>query len=117
MNASSLPLWVTIPGTVLLVLGGLTTLIGSVGLLRLRDFFARMHGPSMTNTVGAGAVLLASMLTSSALMGRPSLHELLIALCVLMSAPVTSILLVQAALYRNRVRASDGVRDVQTQES
>jgi multicomponent K+:H+ antiporter subunit G len=106
MNATSLPLWVTIPGTVLLVLGGLTTLVGSLGLLRLGDFFARMHGPSMTNTVGAGCVLVVSMLMSSALLGRPSLHELLIALLVLMSAPITSIMLVQAALYRNRARNS-----------
>jgi multicomponent K+:H+ antiporter subunit G len=104
MNAQSLPLWVTIPGTVLLVLGGLTTLVGSLGLLRFKDFFARMHGPSMTNTVGAGSVLIASMLTSSALIGRPTLHELLIAVAVLMSAPITSILLVQAALYRNKAR-------------
>jgi multicomponent K+:H+ antiporter subunit G len=104
MNASSLPLWVTIPGTVLVVLGGLTTLVGSLGLLRLPNFFARMHGPSMTNTVGAGSILIASMLTSSALAGRPSLHELLITLSVLMSAPVTSIVLLQAALYRNRAR-------------
>jgi multicomponent K+:H+ antiporter subunit G len=104
MNAQSLPLWVTIPGTVLLVLGGLTTLVGSLGLLRFKDFFARMHGPSMTNTVGAGSVLIASMLTSSALIGRPTLHELLIAVALLMSAPITSIMLVQAALYRNKAR-------------
>lgn len=104
MNPDALPLWVTIPGTVLLVLGGLTTLVGSLGLLRFKDFFARMHGPSMTNTVGAGFVLIASMLASSALAGHPSIHELLIALCVFMSAPITSIMLVQAALYRNRAR-------------
>lgn len=106
MSTHTLPLWVTIPGTLLLVLGGLTTLVGSLGLLRLRDFFSRMHGPSMTNTVGVGAVLLASMLATSALVGRPSFHELLIALFVLMSAPLTSIMLVQAALYRNKARNS-----------
>jgi multicomponent K+:H+ antiporter subunit G len=104
MSGQSLPLWVTIPGSVLLVLGGLATVIGSFGLLRLRDFFSRVHGPSMTNTVGAGAVLIASMLVSSAFMHRPSFHELLIALLVIMSAPVTSILLVQAALQRNKMR-------------
>ena len=74
MTAATLPLWVTIPGTLLLVLAGLTTLIGSFGLLRLRDFFSRMHGPSMTNTVAAGATLVASMLVSSATAGRPIIH-------------------------------------------
>jgi len=104
MNAHTLPLWVTIPGAVLVVLGGLATLVGSLGLLRLGDFFSRMHGASMTNTVGSIAVLLASMLASSALVGKPTAHELLIALFVLMSAPVTSLTLVQAALCRNRAR-------------
>jgi multicomponent K+:H+ antiporter subunit G len=104
MTEQSLPLWVTLPGSVLLVLGGLATLVGSLGFIRLRDFFSRMHGLSMTNTAGAGAILIASMLTSSALIGRPSLHELLIALLVVMSAPVTSIMLLQAALYRDKAR-------------
>src|SRR3954462_8112797 len=109
---NNLPLWVTIPGTVLLVILGLTTLIGSIGLLRLRDFFQRMHGPSMTNTVAAGAALLVSMLVSSSVTGRPTVHELLITLLVSTSAPITSILLVQAALYRNRARRDgDGVMD------
>src|SRR4029078_10112304 len=82
----------------------LTTLIGSFGLLRLPDFFSRMHGPSMTNTVAAGATLIASMLVSSAFTGRPIIHELLITLFVSMSAPITAIMLLQAALYRNKAR-------------
>jgi len=109
MTAATLPLWVTIPGTLLLVLAGLTTLIGSFGLLRLRDFFSRMHGPSMTNTVAAGATLVASMLVSSATAGRPIIHELLITLFVSVSAPITAIMLLQAALYRNKARRSGDV--------
>jgi multicomponent K+:H+ antiporter subunit G len=104
MNAATLPLWVTIPGTLLLVWAGLTTLLGSLGLLRMGDFFQRMHGPSMTNTIGAGATLVASMLVSSALAGRPIIHELLITLFVTATAPVSSIMLLQAALYRNKAR-------------
>ena len=80
-----------------------------MGLLRLRDFFQRMHGPSMTNTVAAGSTLIASLLVASALAGRPLIHELLITLFVSMSAPVTAIMLVQAALYRNKARHSSDV--------
>lgn len=40
--AHDLPLWVTIPGTLLLVTGGIVTLVASFGLLRLPDFFARV---------------------------------------------------------------------------
>jgi len=96
-----LPLWVTIPGTLLLVLGGLLVFIGSLGLLRLPHFFARMHGPSMGTTFGAGCVLIVSMLVSSALLQRPILHEVLITLFVVISSPVTSMLLIRAALYRS----------------
>jgi multicomponent K+:H+ antiporter subunit G len=109
MTAATLPLWVTIPGTILLALAGVTTLIGTLGLLRLRDFFQRMHGPSMTNTVASGATLIASMLVSSALAGRPIVHELLITVFVAVSAPVTAIMLMQAALYRNKARHSRSV--------
>jgi multicomponent K+:H+ antiporter subunit G len=104
MIETELSAWVVLPVSLLLVLGGLVTLIGSLGLLRLPDFFARVHGPSMGNTVGTGSVLIASMLTSSALAGRPVVHELLITLFIVMSSPVTSMMLVRAALYRNKVR-------------
>jgi multicomponent K+:H+ antiporter subunit G len=104
MIATDLPVWAVIPISVLLVIGGLVTLIGSFGLLRLPDYFARMHGPSMGNTIGTGCVLLASMLTSSVLASRPVVHELLITLFVVMSSPVTSLMLMRAALYRNRAR-------------
>ena len=104
MSSPTLPLWVTIPGTALLVLSGLATVVGSLGLLRLRDFSSRMHGPSMTNTMGVGGILVTSVLASSALAGRPTFHELLIALFLLTSAPISSSLMIQAALYRSRVR-------------
>ena len=104
MTHLDLPLWATIPGTLLLVIGGLVTLIGSLGLLRLPDFYARMHGPSMGTTIGTATVLLASLLVSSATTGRPVVHELLITLLVLMSAPVSSMMLLQAALHRALVR-------------
>lgn len=104
MIESSLPAWAVVPSAGLLVVGGLVTLIGSLGLVRLPDFFARMHGPSMGNTIGTGCVLLASMITSSALVGRPIVHELLITMFIVMSSPVTSMMLMSAALWRHRAR-------------
>lgn len=98
-----LPLWAAVPATVLLIAGGLAALIGSVGLLRLPDFYARMHGPAMGNTLGTGCVLLASMLVSSALAQRPVVHEILITLFIVMTSPVTAMLLIRAAVYRTGV--------------
>lgn len=108
MSGVELPLWVTIPGTFLLVAGGLLVLIGGIGLLRLPQFVMRMHPPTMGASLGTGCVLIASMLTSSALLGRPVIHELLITLFIIVTAPVTAMLLMRAGVYRHRVNDRRG---------
>ncbi len=42
----------------LILAGGLFTLVGGIGLLRLPDFFTRLHGSGVTDTMGAGLILL-----------------------------------------------------------
>ena len=101
---SEVPAWAALPATLLLIIGGLLTLIGSIGLLRLPHFFMRIHSVSMGNTLGVGCVLIASMLIASALAGRPVIHELLITLFVVFSAPITAIVLMQAAIRRTKPR-------------
>ncbi len=97
---TDLPTWVEVAAAALLVCGGLLIAIGSFGLLRLGDFLQRMHTPSLGTTLGTGCVLIASMLVSSTLLGRPVVHELLITLFVAIATPVTAMLLARAALYR-----------------
>ncbi|MCL2657067.1 MAG: monovalent cation/H(+) antiporter subunit G [Betaproteobacteria bacterium] len=101
MNIAEMSPWIALPATLLLIAGGLLALIGSLGLLRLRSFYARIHAPTMGNTLGAGCVLIASMLTSSAVAGRPVIHELLITLFLLLTSPVTTMLLMRAAIFRS----------------
>lgn len=103
MIAMELPLWAALPATLLLIMGGLLTVIGSLGLLQLPDFYTRMHGPAMGNTLGTGCVLIASMLVSSALAGRPVIHEILITIFIVLSSPVTAMLLIRAAVYRTAI--------------
>ncbi len=102
MSAANVPLWAALPAALLLVCGGLLTLVGSLGLLRLKSFYARIHAPTMGNTLGAGCVLVASMLTSSALAERLVVHELLITVFILLTSPVTAMLLMRAAILRRR---------------
>jgi multicomponent K+:H+ antiporter subunit G len=101
---SELPAWAAVPAAILLVVAGLLAAIGALGLLRLPDFFKRMHPPAMGSTLGAGCVLLASILVSSAAAGRPVLHALLITLFIVVTAPVTAMLLARAAVYRSERR-------------
>src|SRR5690606_5385253 len=101
MTAMQLPLWAALPAALLLILVGLATALGSLGLLRLPDFYARMHGPSMGNTLGTGCVLIASMLVASALAHRPVVHELLITAFIVMTSPMTAMLIMRAAVQRS----------------
>ena len=106
MNGVELPLWATLPATLLLVFGGLLVLVAGIGLLRLPDFYMRIHPPTMGTSLGTGCVLIASMLVSSALLGRPVVHELLITVFLVVTTPVTAMLLMRAGVYRRRVDAA-----------
>ena len=47
---------------VLLAAGGVFCMIGALGLLRMPDFYTRMHAASVIETLGAGLLLLGMML-------------------------------------------------------
>lgn len=102
MITEVVPLWTDLLASFLLITGSVLTLIGSAGLLRLPDLFARIHAPTLGNTLGLGCVLLASMLIASMQAGRPVLQEVLITLFVVATSPVTAILLMRAGIYRRR---------------
>ena len=58
---------------------------------------------------GPAALLLASMIYFSVLQTRPVLHEILIAVFVTVTTPVTLMVLVRAALFRDRSENTAGV--------
>ena len=103
-----IPAWAALPVALLLVLGASIVLIGALGLLRLPTFYQRIHGPAVTVTLGAGCLLLASMLYFTAAQSRPVIHEIIISVFILMTAPVVSMTIMRAAVYRDlRARRMD----------
>lgn len=82
----------------LLLVGAFFTLVGSIGLVRLPDFFMRLHAPTKASTLGLGSLLIASMIQAAA-EGRAGMAELLITLFVFITAPVSANLMAQAALH------------------
>lgn len=88
----------------LLLVGAGFALVGSVGLARLPDFFARLHGPTKATTLGVGGMLAASALHFSGRGAGVSLHELLVAAFLFLTAPASAHLLSKAARHL-------GVRD------
>lgn len=109
IDAPELPLWTAVLVSVFLVGGAAFTLIGTIGLTRLKSFYDRVHAPTLGATAGAFLILLASSLCFSVLQTRLVAHEILIALFVLTTTPVTLILLVRAALYRDRAEDREDV--------
>lgn len=99
---AELPTWATLLTSVLVLLGAAFALTGSLGLLRLGSFYDRVHAPTLGTTLGTGCVLIASMVFFSVLQARPVVHELLIAIFLTLTTPVTLMLLVRAALFRDR---------------
>jgi len=89
--------------SIFLILGAGFALVGSIGLVRLPDFYTRLHGPTKATTLGLGGLLIASMIYFSS-RGEVSLHELLVTMFLFMTAPVSAHLLAKAALHL-RVRS------------
>ena len=102
-----IPLWVEIIVAALLLLSSLFALIGAIGLLRMKEFFQRMHPPALASTLGAWSVALASIIYFSAIKSTPVLHAWLIPILLAITVPVTTLLLARAALFRKRMAGDD----------
>jgi multicomponent K+:H+ antiporter subunit G len=82
------------------VLAGATfALIGSIGLAKLPDFYMRLHGPAKATTLGVGGVIAGSVIFFSTRGHGVSLHELLIAMFLFITAPVSAHIAAKAALH------------------
>lgn len=91
--------------TGLLLLGAGFVLIGSWGLVRLPSTMERLHGPTKATTLGLGALLLASVIYFRAERGVWTAHELLIALFLFITAPISANMIAKVHLHRLRVGA------------
>lgn len=102
IQAPDLPAWAALIVGLLLLGGATITLVGTLGLLRLKTFYERVHAPTLGATLGAILILVASMVCFSVLQSRPVIHEILIGIFVTLTTPVTLMLLARAAIYRDR---------------
>lgn len=86
----------------LLLGGSIYAFIGSLGVFRLPDFYTRVHAPAKLTTLGVGCVLIASILYFNTRADSTSLemHELLITIFLLISAPVSAYMLTKAGLQQ-----------------
>ncbi|SEI45513.1 multicomponent K+:H+ antiporter subunit G [Allopseudospirillum japonicum] len=107
-----LPFWLEALVAFFLLLGAVFAFIGSIGLARLPDFYSRLHAPTKATTLGVGGMLIASMLHFSYAQGSLSVHEILVAIFLLISAPITAYMLSKVALHHQ----SPSVQNTQGQD-
>jgi multicomponent K+:H+ antiporter subunit G len=109
IQAPDLPAWAAIAVSILVLAGAGATLTGTIGLLRMKSFYDRLHPPTLGSSAGTLLIVAASVLCFTVLRSRLSVHELLIALFMTLTTPVTFILLARAALYRDRIAGDEDV--------
>jgi multicomponent Na+:H+ antiporter subunit G len=86
---------------VCLVVGSVFCIVGAVGLLRFPDLYARTHGATITDTLGAGMILVGLMFQGG--LSIVTVKLVLVMLLVLYTSPASSHALVKAA-YLHGVR-------------
>ncbi|MFQ5618672.1 MAG: monovalent cation/H(+) antiporter subunit G [Rhodospirillales bacterium] len=79
-----------------LIAGSLFALIGAVGINRLPDVFARMHGAGIVDTLGMGLILAGLMIHEGFTMVTVKL--VLIVVFIFFASPTTTHALARAAL-------------------
>ena len=84
-----------------LVASGIFGFVGSFGLIKLKDAMSRLHAPTKATTLGVGGVLIASILHSYLVEGVFTIHELLITLFLLLTAPVTALFIAKSHIHRH----------------
>ena len=73
-------------------------LVGSLGLVKLSEFFKRLHAPTKASTLGVGCVLVCSVAYHIFLGEDPQPRELLITVFLFITAPISAHLMAKAAL-------------------
>ena len=102
-----LPIISTIIISILLVVAGFFALTGSLGLLRLPHFYSRIHAPTLANTLSAFCLVISIMVMAISVEHRFVAHSLLISFFLIITSPVTAMLLMRAAIKRELRRSEE----------
>ncbi|WP_404339158.1 Na+/H+ antiporter subunit G [Pseudoalteromonas mariniglutinosa] len=94
---------------VLLLIGGAFILIGSIGLVKMPDFFMRLHGPTKATTLGMASLLIAAMIYFTHSQQGFSVKEILISIFLLITAPISGYIMIKAAIH-HKLAAKKGTK-------
>lgn len=102
--------------SILLLIGGSFVLVGSIGLVKMPDFFMRLHGPTKATTLGMACLLTAAMVFFSYSEAGISVKEILISIFLLLTAPISGYMLIKSAIHHKldsieRTKGKDNIED------
>ena len=83
---------------VCLLAGGFFCVVGGAGLIRMPDFYTRMHAASVTDTLGAGLLLLGLVIEAGLSLVTAKL--VMIGLLIFFTSPTATHALAKAAFFR-----------------
>lgn len=93
-------MWIEIAEGICLIVGAVFMLVAAIGLLRLSDFYLRLHAPTKAVTLGLMFTLVGIVLAMPE--ARVVTKVVLVIVWISVTAPVGAHILSRAA-YRNRV--------------
>ncbi|MDO8448239.1 MAG: monovalent cation/H(+) antiporter subunit G [Rhodoferax sp.] len=91
-------LWIDGLSWICLVAGGFFCVVGAVGLLRMPDFYTRMHAASLIETLGAGLILFGLLLQAGFTLVAVKL--LMVGLLIFFVSPTATHALARAGMVR-----------------
>ena len=100
----------------LLLFGTFFVVIGAFGLVKLKDFFRRLHAPTKASTLGVGCILATSVGYHLVLGDDPQPRELLITVFLFITAPVSAHMMAKAALSLMLEKRPDAPSDEANQD-
>ena len=81
-----------------LIAGGTFSMVGALGVVRMPDFYTRMHAASVTDTLGAGLLIIGLVLQAG--MTLVAVKLAFLALLIFFASPAATHALAKAALAR-----------------
>ena len=98
-----------------LAAGAFFCLVGGIGLVRMPDFFTRVHAASVTETLGAGLLLLGLILKAG--LTLVSVKLAIIGILIYFASPTASHALAKAALIAGiKPQLADSLADQASDE-
>ncbi len=90
-----------------LIVGIFFIITGTVGLLRLPDFYNRIHAPTKATTLGVSSIILGAVIHFYGILPDAGFKELLAIVFIFLTAPVGAHMLAKAA-YHSKIELWEG---------